>query len=122
MDFVTGLSITICGNDTISVVTDRLTKLTHFLVIKKPSSADQLLITLSSCQLCIGSGSKIHICILESLSEGARNRGSYEYDLSPADRWSVRGDFQTLEDMVRDYVLQWEGIRKYLPLSKFNYI
>lgn len=35
MDFITGLPRTQCGHDTIWVIIERLTKTTHFLLVKK---------------------------------------------------------------------------------------
>ena len=44
-------------------------------------------------QQWIGSGYKVYICVLGSLSEGAWDKSPYEYNLSPADRWAVIEDY-----------------------------
>nr|GEV71506.1 putative reverse transcriptase domain-containing protein [Tanacetum cinerariifolium] len=66
-----GLPMTPSGYDMIWVIFDRLTKLAHFLPMKKTDSMEKL------TQL-----------ILEITSKGLGNRCEYEHYLSPKDGWS----------------------------------
>nr|GEV34784.1 hypothetical protein [Tanacetum cinerariifolium] len=67
MDFVTGLPRTPSGYDSIWVIVDRLTKLAHFLPMKKTDSMEIL------------------TQILEITSKGRGNRREYEHCLPPRD-------------------------------------
>ncbi|CAA7042310.1 unnamed protein product [Microthlaspi erraticum] len=79
-------------------------------------------ITWSAGEHCVGSGSEIHINLLASFSESVGHQGASEYAYHPQTDGQSERTIQTLEDMLRACVLDWEGKwGKYLPLVEFAY-
>ncbi|GJX34629.1 putative reverse transcriptase domain-containing protein [Tanacetum coccineum] len=104
MDFITKLPRTSSGHDTIWVIVDRLTKSAHFLPMREDYKMDRLARFWQSMQEALGS----------------------RLDMSTAyhpqtDDQSER-TIQTLEDMLRAYVLDFGGSWDvHLPLVEFSY-
>ncbi|GKB56938.1 putative reverse transcriptase domain-containing protein [Tanacetum coccineum] len=101
MDFVTKLPKTTCGQDTIWVIVDRLTKSAHFLPIKETDSME----------------SKFMSHFWKSLNEALGT----QLDMSAAYNPQIDGQsertVQTLEDMLRACVMDFgKGWDKHLPL------
>ncbi|GKB66721.1 putative reverse transcriptase domain-containing protein [Tanacetum coccineum] len=104
MDFVTKLSRTQSGNDTIWVIVDRLTKSAHFLPMKETDPMDKL----------------ARLYLKEVKAMGTRLDMSTAYH--PETDGQSERTIQTLEDMLRACVIDfgngWEG---HLPLIEFSY-
>ena len=131
MDFVTGLPRTQSGCDTIWVIVDRLTKSAHFL----PTKIDYPLEKLA--QLYIQEIVRLHGTPASIVSDRdprftSRFWGAFQkafgtrLSLSTAYHPQTDGQsertIQTLEDMLRSYVLEEEGDwGRVLPLIEFAY-
>ncbi|GJU16295.1 putative reverse transcriptase domain-containing protein [Tanacetum coccineum] len=100
MDFVSGLPRTPSGYDTIWVIVDRLTKLAHFLLMKKTDSMEKL----TSLQKALGTNLDMSTAY-HPQTDGQKER-----------------TIQTLEDMLRacviDFGSSWDH---HLPLVEFSY-
>nr|GEU81201.1 reverse transcriptase domain-containing protein [Tanacetum cinerariifolium] len=106
MDFVTKLPKTSTGQDTILVIVDRLTKSAHFLQMKETDSMEKL--------------TRQYLKEVVLMHGVPRYSIRYEYGL-PSDGQSER-TIQTLEDMLRDCVMDFEkGWDRHLPLVEFSY-
>ncbi|GJS33220.1 putative reverse transcriptase domain-containing protein [Tanacetum coccineum] len=103
MDFVTKLPRTQSGNDTIWVIVDRLTKSAHFLPMREKDPMDKL--------------ARLY---LKEKAMGTQLDMSKTYH--PQTDGQRERTFQTLEDMLRAYVIDfgndWE---RHLPLIEFSY-
>ncbi|GJU63430.1 putative reverse transcriptase domain-containing protein [Tanacetum coccineum] len=131
MDFVTGHPRTPSGYDSIWVIVDRLTKLDHFLPMKKTDSMEKLtqlylkeVICRHGVSVSIISDrdSRFASGFWRSLQKalGTDVNMSTTYHLETDDQ-SER-TIQTLEDMLRacviDFVSSWD---RHLPLVEFSY-
>ncbi|GJW06009.1 putative reverse transcriptase domain-containing protein [Tanacetum coccineum] len=100
MDFVSGLPRTPSGYDTIWVIIDRLTKLAHFLPMKKTDSMEKL----TSLQETLGTNLDI------STAYHPQTDGQSERTI------------QMLEDMLRACVINFgSSWDRHLPLVEFSY-
>ncbi|GJW76276.1 retrotransposable element Tf2 [Tanacetum coccineum] len=98
MDFVTGIPHSQKKNDAISVVVDRLTKLAHFLPIRKDYSVSRLAEIFQQEIIRLHGTSAI-------ITDGQTERTIW-----------------TLEDMLRSCALEWTGNwDEYLCLVEFAY-
>ncbi|XP_031394177.1 uncharacterized protein LOC116205681 [Punica granatum] len=131
MDFVSGLPRTRRGHNSIWVIVDKLTKSAHFLPVKTTFCADQL------AQLFIKEIVRLHGVPVSIVSD----RGSYftskywnsfvtalgtKLNLTtvfhPESDWQSERTIQTLEDMLRACVIEFQGSwDDYLPLMEFAY-
>nr|GEX35100.1 putative reverse transcriptase domain-containing protein [Tanacetum cinerariifolium] len=100
MDFVTKLSRTQGGNNTIWVVVDRLTKSAHFLPMKETNPMDKL------ARLYLKEVVTRHEILVSIIC-----------DRDPSER-----TIQTLEDMLRPCMIDFgNGWERHLPLIEFSY-
>ncbi|XP_055960308.1 uncharacterized protein LOC130015005 [Mercurialis annua] len=120
MDFVVGLPHTRQGYDSIWVIVDRMTKSAHFLPIKVSYTASRL------AQLYIDRIVSLHGVPVSIVSDrGSESLGS-RLDFSTAFHPQTDGQsertIQTLEDMLRMCVLDFQGSwDTHLPLIEFSY-
>ncbi|KAD5960562.1 hypothetical protein E3N88_12034 [Mikania micrantha] len=131
MDFITKLSKTASGCDTIWVIVDRLTKSAHFLSIKETNKLDKLtriylkeVVTRHGVPISIISDrdSRFTSHFWKSLHKALGTR----LDMSTAYHLQTDGQsertIQILEDMLRacviDFGSSWET---HLPLAEFSY-
>ncbi|KAA3461535.1 DNA/RNA polymerases superfamily protein [Gossypium australe] len=99
MDFVTGLPLTPKKKDAVWVVVDRLAKSTHYL----PRS-------------------EIYFMILEEVARSFGYKLNFSTAFHPQTDGQSDRTIQLLDDMLRCYVLEFEGSwEKYLPLVEFAY-
>ncbi|GKD61714.1 putative reverse transcriptase domain-containing protein [Tanacetum coccineum] len=98
MDFVTKLSRTSSGHDTIWVIVDRLTKSAHFLPMREDYKMDRL------ARLYLNEIVARHVN-----ARGIRNPFRHEYGYHPQIDGQSERTIQTLEDMLRACVLDFEG-------------
>ncbi|GKE03112.1 putative reverse transcriptase domain-containing protein [Tanacetum coccineum] len=102
MDFVSRLSRTSCGYDTIWVIVDLLTKSAHFLPMKKTDSMEKL--TRLSLQKALGTNLEM------STAYRPQTDGQSERTI------------QTLEDMLHDCVIDFgNSWDHHFPLDEFSY-
>nr|GEW16072.1 putative reverse transcriptase domain-containing protein [Tanacetum cinerariifolium] len=105
MDFVTKFPRTITIQDTIWVIVDRLTNSAHFLPMREDESIE-----------------KLTRHYLKEIVSRHRVPVGYEYNLSPQTDGQSERTIQTLEDMLRECVLDFKKSRdKHLPLVEFSY-
>nr|GEU54224.1 hypothetical protein [Tanacetum cinerariifolium] len=98
MSFVTKFPRTSSGHDTIWVIVDQLTKSAYFLPMREDYKMDRL------AKLYLNEIVARHVN-----ARGITNSVRHEYNISPSDRWSGERTIQTLEDMLRACVLDFEG-------------
>ncbi|GJR55558.1 putative reverse transcriptase domain-containing protein [Tanacetum coccineum] len=102
MDFVTKLPKMTSGQDTIWVIVDRLTNSAHFLPMKETYSMEKL--------------------TRQYLKEVVSRHGVPVLIISDRDNGQSERTIQTLEDMLRAYVMDFgKGRDKHLPLIEFSY-
>ncbi|KAG7559371.1 Ribonuclease H-like superfamily [Arabidopsis thaliana x Arabidopsis arenosa] len=112
IDFVTGLPTTTGGKNAIWMIVDRLTKTAYFLAIKKTGSADVL------AQLYLDKIVSKHGVPISIVSDRDPKFTSIFWQAFQ----KALGTIQTLENMLRACVLNWEeNSLKYLPLVEFAY-
>ena len=131
MDFVTGLPTTLGGKNAIWVIVDRLTKSAHFLAIKKTDRADQLaqtymseIVRLHGVPVSIVSDrdTKFTSQFWRAFQKALGTKVHMSTAYHPQTDGQSERTIQTLEDMLRACVLDWEGSwAKYLPLTEFAY-
>ncbi|GKF12705.1 putative reverse transcriptase domain-containing protein, partial [Tanacetum coccineum] len=64
----------------------------------------------------------IYFAVLANSIESFRNKIRLEYYLSSSDGWESERTIQTLEDMLRAYVMDFGGCWDvHLPLAEFSY-
>ncbi|GJV10246.1 putative reverse transcriptase domain-containing protein [Tanacetum coccineum] len=131
MDFVTGLSRTSSGYDSIWVIVDRLTKSAHFVPMKKTDGMEKLtrlylkeIVCRHGVPLSIISDrdSRFASGFWRSLQNalGTNLKMSTAYHLE-TDGQSER-TIQTLKDMLRSCVIDFDGSwDRHLPLVEFSY-
>jgi hypothetical protein len=131
MDFVTGLPLTPRKKDSIWVIVDRLTKVAHFLPVRKDYSLEKL------AELYVNEIVRLHGVPSSIISDRdprftSRFWGKLQAALGTKLHFSTAFHPQTdgqserviqiLEDMLRACVIEFEGSwEKYLPLAEFAY-
>nr|GEU28869.1 putative reverse transcriptase domain, ribonuclease H-like domain, aspartic peptidase domain protein [Tanacetum cinerariifolium] len=131
MDFVSKLPKTSNGHDTIWIIIDRLNKSTHFIPTQATDSMETLtrlyikeIISRQGALISIISDHDSHFTsrFWQSLQDALCT----QLDMSTAYHHETNGQsertIQTLEDMLRAYVIDFErGWKKHLPLVEFSY-
>ena len=131
MDFVVGLPRTREGHDVIWVVVDRLTKSAHFLSVHTTYSMDQYaqlyikeIVRLHGVPKSIVSDrdSRFTSTFWKSLHKAMGTNLAFSTAFHPQSDGQSERTIQTLEDMLRACVLDFQGSwNKYLPLVEFAY-
>ncbi|KAG8485718.1 hypothetical protein CXB51_019028 [Gossypium anomalum] len=131
MDFVMGLPLTLKKKDVVWVIMDRLTKSTHFIPVRTDYSLERLaglylleIVRLHEVSLSIilDRNPRFTSRFWKRLQEALGTKLSFSTAFHPqTDRQSKRV-IQILEDMLRCYVLKFQGSwERYLPLVEFAY-
>uniref|UniRef100_A0A2N9IIP1 Integrase catalytic domain-containing protein n=1 Tax=Fagus sylvatica TaxID=28930 RepID=A0A2N9IIP1_FAGSY len=131
MDFVSGLPRTRKDHDSIWVIVDRLTKSAHFLAVKTTYSLSRL------ARLFVDEIVRLHgapVSILSDrdprftsrfwprLHQAMGTRLSFSTAFHPQSDGQTERTIQTLEDMLRACVLNFQGSwEEHLPLIEFAY-
>jgi transposase InsO family protein len=131
MDFITGLSMSNRGHDSIWVIVDRLTKVAHFLPVKTTDRGQNLaelyisrIVSLHGLPKRIVSdrGSQFTSRFWESLHRALGTNLSFSTAFHLQTGGQTKRVNQILEDMLRAYVLsygaKWEDC---LPFAEFSY-
>ncbi|XP_050238193.1 uncharacterized protein LOC126687680 [Mercurialis annua] len=131
MDFVVGLPRTRQGYDSIWVIVDRLTKSAHFLPIKVSYQASKLaqlyidrIVSLHGVPVSIVSdrGSVFTSRFWKAMQESLGTRLDFSTAFHPQTDGQSERTIQTLEDMLRMCVLDFQGSwDTHLPLIEFSY-
>ncbi|GJU30578.1 putative reverse transcriptase domain-containing protein [Tanacetum coccineum] len=104
IDFVSGLPRTLSGYDMIWVIVDQLTKLAHFLPMKKTDSMEKL--------------TQLYLKEIEALGTNLDMSTAYH----PQTDGQSERTIQTLEDMLRACVIEFgSSWDRHLPLVEFSY-
>ncbi|GKF71362.1 putative reverse transcriptase domain-containing protein, partial [Tanacetum coccineum] len=130
-DFVTKLPRTSSGHDTIWVIVDRLTKSTHFLPMREDYKMERLA-RLYLNEIVPRHGVPISIIFdrdsqftsrfWQSMQEALGTRLDMSTVYHPQTYGQSERTIQTLEDMLRACVLDFEGSWDvHLPLVEFSY-
>ena len=92
MDFVVGFSTTTMGGyDTIWVVVDRLTKSSHFILVRVKYTIEKLA-EQYNCATTWGLRFIIYFPFLKSITTWLGYSTIYKYNISPSNSWQVRVD------------------------------
>ena len=131
MDFITGLPTSSRGNDSIWVIVDRLSKVTHFLPVKTTYQSSQLaelyiarIVSLHGVPKNIVSdrGTQFTSRFWKKVQEGLGPRLDFSTAYHPQTDGQTERVNQILEDMLRACVLEygskWEDC---LPFAEFSY-
>ncbi|GJZ89148.1 putative reverse transcriptase domain-containing protein [Tanacetum coccineum] len=131
MDFVTKLHRTSSGHDTIWVIVNRLTKSAHFLPMREDYKMDRLarlylneIVARHGVPISIISDrdSRFASRFWQSMQEALGTRLDISTTYHPQTDGQSERTIQTLEDMLRAYVLDFGGIWDvHLPLVEFSY-
>ncbi|GKC99688.1 putative reverse transcriptase domain-containing protein, partial [Tanacetum coccineum] len=131
MDFVTKLPRTSSGHDIIWVIVDRLTKSAHFLPMREDYKMDRLarlylneIVARHGVSISIISDhdSRFTSMFWQSMQEALRTRLDMSTAYHPQTDGQSEHTIQTLEDMLRACVLDFEGSWDvHLPLVEFSY-
>nr|GEW61182.1 putative reverse transcriptase domain-containing protein [Tanacetum cinerariifolium] len=131
MDFIVGLPRTPSGYDLIWVIVDQLTKSAHFLPVKTMDSMEkltQLYLKEIVCRhgvpisIILDRDSKFTSRFWRSLQEALGTRLDMSTAYHPKTDGQSERTIQTLEDMLRAYVIDFEGSwDRHFPLVKFSY-
>ncbi|GJR77728.1 putative nucleotidyltransferase, ribonuclease H [Tanacetum coccineum] len=131
MDFVTKLPRTLQGHDAIWVIVDRLTKSAHFLPIKESFSMEKLsrlyideIVSRHGVPQSIVSDrdSRFRSKFWKSFQQALGTRLNLSTAYHPQTDGQSERTIQTLEDMLRDCVLNFGGNwDSHLPLVEFSY-
>ncbi|GKA32922.1 zinc finger BED domain-containing protein RICESLEEPER 2-like protein, partial [Tanacetum coccineum] len=131
MDFMTKFPRTSSGHDTIWVIVDRLTKSTHFLPIREDYKMDRLarlylneIVARHGMPILIISDrdSRFTSRFWQSLQEALGTRLDMSTTYHPQIDGQIKRTIQTLEDMLRACVLDFEGSWDvHLLLVEFSY-
>ncbi|GJT68272.1 putative reverse transcriptase domain-containing protein [Tanacetum coccineum] len=131
MDFITKLPKTKIGHDTIWVIVDRLTKLAHFLATREDYSTERLE-KLYIDEIVARDGVPVSIILdrdgrfTSHFWQTLQKALGTQLDMSTAYHPQTDGQcectIQTLEDMLRAYVIDFSGNWDvHLPLAEFSY-
>ncbi|GKB87653.1 putative reverse transcriptase domain-containing protein [Tanacetum coccineum] len=131
MDFVTKLPRTSSGHDTIWVIMDRLTKSAHFLPMRRDYKMDRLarlylneIVARHGVPILIVSDrdSRFTSRFWQSMQEALGTRLDMSTTYHPQTGGQSERTIQTLEDMQRACVIDFEGSWDvHLPLVEFSY-
>ena len=131
MDFVVGLPRTFRKHDAVWVVVDRLTKSAHFLPMQQGDSLDKLarlyvaeIVRLHGVPISIVSDRDPRFTsrFWESLQKAMGTRLRFSTAFHPQTDGQSERTIQTLEDMMRASVLEFQGNwDEHLPLLEFAY-
>ncbi|GJR86188.1 putative reverse transcriptase domain-containing protein [Tanacetum coccineum] len=131
MDFVTKLSKTSTGHDTIWVIVDRLTKSAHFLPMKEINSMEKLtrrylkeVVSRLGVPVSIISNrdSRFTSHFWQSLQKALGTQLDMSTAYHPQTDGQSERTIQTLEDMMRACVIDFgKGWDRHLPLVEFSY-
>lgn len=131
MDFVVGLPKTTKGHDSIWVIIDRLTKSAHFIHVRTTNTMEQLaetyireIVRLHGIPKSIVSDrdSKFTSTFWKSIHRSLGTQLNFSTAFHPQTGGQSERTIQTLEDMLRACVLEFQGSwSKYLPLVEFAY-
>ncbi|GJU42132.1 reverse transcriptase domain-containing protein [Tanacetum coccineum] len=131
MDFVTKLPRTSSGHDTIWVIVDRLTKSAHFLPMREDYKMERLarlylneIVARHGVPISIISDrdSRFTSRFWQSMQEALGTRLDMSTAYHPQTDGQSERTIQTLEDMLRACVLDFEGSWDvHLPLVEFSY-
>nr|GEV62618.1 reverse transcriptase domain-containing protein [Tanacetum cinerariifolium] len=130
MDFISKLSKTSNGHDTIWVIVDRLTKSYHFISTRATDSMEALtrlyikeIVSRLGVPISIISNHDSHFT--SRFYKSLQNALGTQLDMSIAYHPETDGQsertIQTLEDMLRACVIFGKGWEKHLPLVEFSY-
>ena len=118
MDFVTGLPCTTGGFDSIWVIVDRLTKLAHFLPIKKTYSTNRLARLYVSRIVCLHGipvsiisdrGATFTSVFWQELPKALGTRLDFSTAFHPQTDGQSERTIQTLQNMLRMCVMDFGG-------------
>ncbi|XP_043809086.1 uncharacterized protein LOC110606254 [Manihot esculenta] len=131
MDFVVGLPLTPRKKDAIWVIVDRLTKSAHFLLVRTDYSLEKYaelyineIVRLHGVPLSIISDRdpRFTFRFREKLHEALGTKLKFSIAFHPQTDGQSERVIQTLEDMLRSCVIEFEGSwERYLPLVEFAY-
>ena len=131
MDFVVGLPRTSKQHDAIWVIVDRYTKSAHFLHVRMTYTMDQFaelyiqeIVRLHGVPVSIISDRDPRFTskFWESLQKAMGTRLKFSTAFHPPTDGQTERTIQTLEDMLRACVLDFQGSwSKYLPLIEFAF-
>nr|GEY06133.1 putative reverse transcriptase domain, ribonuclease H-like domain, aspartic peptidase domain protein [Tanacetum cinerariifolium] len=131
MDFIVGLPRTSSGYDSIWVIVDRLTKLAHFIPVKTKDSIEKLtqlylkeIVCRKGVPMSIISDrdSKFTSRFWRSLQGVLGTRLDMSTEYHPEMDGQCERTIQTLEDMLRACVIDFEGRwDRHFPLVEFSY-
>ncbi|KAI3771734.1 hypothetical protein L6452_02901 [Arctium lappa] len=131
MDFMTKIPRTLKGHNTIWVVVDRLTKNTHFLAMRETLPLDKLA-RLYINEVVSRHGVPLSIVLDRDSHFISHFRGAFQRELGTKVKLSTayhpqmdgqsERTIQTLEDMLRSCVIDFEGNwDSHIPLVEFSY-
>ena len=131
MDFVVGLPLTRRKHDSIWVVVDRLSKSAHLLPVRTEYSLDKLadlyikeIVRLHEIPISIISDRDLRFTsrFWGKLQESLGTRLNFSTTFHPQTDGQSERVIQILEDMLRSYVIDYEGSwDRYIPLVEFVY-
>ena len=131
MDFVFGLSLTGRKHDSVWVVVDRLTKVAHFLPVRTDYSLDKLaklyireIVLLHRIPISIISDRDPRFTsrFWGKFQEALGTRLNFSTSVHPQAYGQSERVIQVLEDMLRSYVIDYEGSwDRRIPLVEFVY-
>jgi hypothetical protein len=131
IDFIMGLPRTQSGYDSIWVIVDRLTKVTHFIPIKTIYSRPQLAELYMSRIVCLhgvlkkivsNRGTQFTLKFWERLHEALDTQLRFSSAYHPQTDGQTERVNQIVEDMLRACALQYgRSWDKSLPYTKFSY-
>ncbi|KAH0646659.1 hypothetical protein KY284_034543 [Solanum tuberosum] len=131
MDFVVGHPKTLGKFDSIWVVVDRLTKSAHFIPVRIDYNAEQLakvyvkeIVRLHGVPLSIISDRGIQFTskFWRKLHDELGTQPTFSTTFHPQTNGQSKRNIQVLEDMLREYVLDFGGHwDKFIPLCEFSY-
>ncbi|GJX02510.1 reverse transcriptase domain-containing protein [Tanacetum coccineum] len=131
MDFITKLPRAKNGHDTIQVIVDRLIKLAHFLAIREDSSTERLariyideIVARHGVPVSIISNmdGRFTLRCWQTVQKALGMRLDMSTAYHPQTDCQSERMIQTLEDMLRAYVIDFGGSWDvHLPLAEFSY-
>jgi transposase InsO family protein len=131
MDFIVGLLRTQPGYDSIWVIVDRLTKVTHFIPVKTTYSGPPLVELYMSRRVCLHGvqkkilsdrGTQFTLRFWERLHETLDIQLHFSSAYHPQTDGKTERANQILEDMLRACALQYgRSWDKSLPYAEFSY-